>query len=73
MDLVDRVTGAESLADDEDTAVGRLVQRLVDIGNDQFFVFHEAVHTLADHAETFLDRLFESTSDRHHLSYRLHA
>ena len=73
MDLVDRVTGTEGLADDKDTAVSRLVQRLVDVGNDQLFVFHEAMHTLSDHAETFLDRFFEGTADRHHLSYRLHA
>ena len=39
----------------------------------QFLVLHESVHALADHAESFLDGLFERASDCHHLTHRLHA
>ena len=73
MDLVNRIAGTESLAYYEDTMVCRLIQRLVDIRDEQLFVFHKAVHTLTDHTQTFLNSLFKCAADSHHLSYRLHA
>ena len=73
VNLIDGITGTHSLRDDKDTFVGRLTQCLIDIGNDQFLIFHETVHALAYHAKTFLDSFFKGASDSHNLSYRLHA
>ena len=60
------------LRDDEDALVGRLAEGLVDIGNAEFLVFHEAVHALPDHTQTFLDGLLEIAADDHHLAHGLH-
>ena len=68
MNLVNGISCLQSLADDEDTFVGRLPQSLVYIVDNQFFIFNESVHSLADHPETFLDCLLERTSDSHHLT-----
>ena len=73
MNLVYRITGSECLRDNEDTAVGRLMQSLIDILDHQLLILHETVHTLPDHTQALLDSLLESTSDRHHLANRLHA
>ena len=44
------------------------MQRFVDVGDHQLLVLHEAVHTLSDHTQTLLQRLLESTANRHHLA-----
>ena len=73
MDMFDRIfRQMHGLRDHEDTLVCRLAQGCVDIGNLQFLVLHESVHTLSDHTESFLDGLFKGTSDSHHLTHRLH-
>ena len=73
MYLVNSVTRTHSLRDYEDTFVGRFAESLVDIIDNKLLVFNETVHSLTNHTETFLDSFFESTSDSHHLTYRLHA
>ena len=73
MDLLHTVSLTECFADDEDAGVGRLPQGCVDVGDDEFFVFAEAVHTLPDHAESLLDGLLKGATDRHNLTDRLHA
>ena len=73
MDMFDRIfRQMHGLRDHEDTLVCRLAQGCVDIGNLQFLVLHESVHSLSDHTESFLDGLFKGTSDSHHLTHRLH-
>ncbi len=73
MYLVDGISGAECFRDNEDAGIGRFMERLVDVGDHQFLVFHEAVHTLPDHTKPLLDRLFEGTADGHHFAHRFHA
>ena len=73
VNLVHSIAFVHGFGDDEDTLVGRLTERLVDIGNLQFLVLNESVHALANHAETFLDSFLKVTADSHHLTYRLHA
>ena len=73
MNLIHRITGTEGFRDHEDTAIRRLMQCLVDVGDHQLLVFHKAVHTLPNHTQAFLQRLLEGTTDRHHLTNRLHA
>ena len=55
MNLVYRITGSECLRDNEDTAVGRLMQSLIDILDHQLLILHETVHTLPDHTQALLD------------------
>ena len=73
VDLVNSVTGTHCLRDNEDTLVGRFAQGLVDVFDHQFLVFYETVHALTDHTQTFLNSFFESTSDGHDFTDRLHA
>ena len=73
VNLVDGVARAESLRDDEDAAVGRLAQGLVDVGDNQFFVLHESVHPLPNHTQALLDSFLEGAADSHDLAHRLHA
>ena len=73
MDLLHAVSLTERFADDEDAGVRRLPQGCVDVGDDEFFVFAEAVHTLSDHAKSLLDCLLKGATDSHHLADRLHA
>ena len=72
MNLVHGIALRHGLGDDEDALVRRLAQGGVDIGNLQFLVFHEAVHTLPYHAKPFLDGLLEGAADGHHLAHGLH-
>ena len=73
MDLIDRITSAESLTDNEDTTIGRLSQGLINIRNNQFLIFYKAVHALTNHTETFLDGFLKGSSDSHDFTNRLHA
>ncbi len=57
----------------EDAFVGRGVQRAVHVIDLYLLVVGEAVHSLADHAESFLYGLLEGASYGHHLAHRLHA
>ena len=70
--LVNGISRTEGLRYDEDTFVGRFMQRFVDVGDDEFFVFHKTVHTLSYHTKSFLNRFFKGTPDGHHLTDRLH-
>ena len=70
--LVHGVAGAEGFRDDEDALVRRLTQRLVDVGDDQLLVLHEAVHALANHAQALLDGFLEGAADGHDLAHGLH-
>ena len=72
IDAVNGVTLGESLADSEQTLVGRLLECLVQIIELDALVLNESVHALADHADTLLDNLLKATADRHNLTYRLH-
>ena len=60
------------LRNDENALVGGLAERCVDVGNLQFLVFNESVHTLTNHAHTFLNGFLKGASDGHNLTYRLH-
>ena len=73
MDLVYGITRTHGFADDEDALVGRLAQSLVHIGYYQFFILYKAVHTLTDHAQSFLNSFFKGTSDCHYFSHRFHG
>ena len=73
MDAIDRISGTHRLGNDEDTIIGRFQERLVHIGDDQLFVAHETVRTLADHPQALLDGLFEGAAHSHHLTHALHA
>ena len=73
MYLVDGISGTECFRDNKDAGIGRFMERLVDVGDHQLLVFHEAVHALSDHTQTLLNRLFEGTTNRHHLAHRFHA
>ena len=73
MDLFHAVSLTERFADNENAGVCWLPQSCIDVGDDELFVFAEAVHTLPDHAESLLDCLFKGATDSHHLADRLHA
>ena len=73
MDALHRISLPHGFGYDEDTLVGRFVQGLVHIGDDEFLVFHKAVHALPYHPEAFLYGFLESASYGHHLSHRFHA
>ena len=54
MNLVYRIASTECLRDNEDTAIGRLMQSLIDILDHQLLILHETVHTLPDHTQALL-------------------
>ena len=60
------------LRDSENTLVRRRLESGIQIIHAQVFVLREAVHTLSDHAQTFLDGILEGTADSHHLAHGLH-
>ncbi len=72
VDTVYGITLFESFRNNEDTAVGRLFKRSLDIGNVYLAVFGETVHTLADHSQAFLNRFFECAANGHNLAHRFH-
>ena len=73
MYVVNGISLVHSLGYDKHALVGRLAQGGVDIVNLQLLVLHEAVHSLAYHAESLLDCLLEGASDGHHLADRFHG
>ena len=73
MNLVDGVTGSQRLGYHEDASVGRFGEGAVYVGYVQGFVFHEAVHALANHSQAFLYHLLEGASYGHYFAYTLHG
>ena len=73
MNLVYRVTCTHGFADHEDALVRRLTKGFVHILYNQFLILYEAMHSLANHAQTFLNGFLESTSDGHYLTHRFHG
>ena len=73
MDLVDSVTGAHCLGNNEYTVVCRLPQGSLNVRHLQFLVSYEAMGSLADHPESLLDGLLEAAADGHDLSDRFHG
>ncbi len=71
--LIDSVSGCKGFGDDEYALVGGFLQGFVHIVYLEFFVVYEAVHTLADHAEAFLDGFLEGAAYGHHLAHTLHG
>ena len=57
------------LRDDKDTFVRRLTQRCIDIWNFQLLVLHKSMHSLPNHAQSFLDGFLEVTSYSHYLTH----
>ena len=57
----------------EHTLVGGGFKGCIHIINFQFVIADKAVQTLSNHAETFLDGLFEGASNCHHFAHRLHG
>ena len=62
----------KGLSNGEDTQVSRIGQFFVKVIKLSMIVADEAVHTLSNHAETFLDHLLERAADRHNLTNRFH-
>ena len=73
VDAFDRVALFERVGDHEDAFVGGMRERLVDVDAGERLVRDEPVHALSDHAQPFLDHLFEAAPDGHHLADRFHA
>ena len=73
MNLVDGIILMHCLGNDKDTLISRFSKSHVNIGNFQFLVFHETMHTLSNHTQSLLDCLFKVSSDSHHFAYRFHA
>ena len=73
MDAVNGISALHRLRDYEYAFISRSRESLVNVGYIHEFVFNKSVHALSYHAETLLDDFLKSTSDGHHLSYRLHG
>ena len=73
MNLVYRVICTHGFADHEDALVRRLTKGFVHVFYNQFLILYETMHSLTNHAQTFLNGFFESTSDSHHLAPRFHT
>ena len=73
VNLLDRVAHVESLFHHQHPFVGGGFEGGIHIINLQFVIADKAVQTLPNHAETFLDGLFESASNCHHFAHRLHG
>ena len=67
-----RVALLQCLCDSEDTQVGGVLECIVQIIELRVVVAHEAVHALANHAQTFLHHLLERAADRHNFTDGLH-
>ena len=72
MDLVDGISGEESLFDDEDALIGGRFEGGFDVVDFQFLVAHKAVHALSNHAQSLLNGLFKSAPDGHHFAHGFH-
>ena len=72
VDLVDGVSGEESLFDDEDALVGGRFEGGFDVVDFQLLVAHKAVHALSNHAQSLLNGLFKSAPDGHHFAHGFH-
>ena len=72
MNIFHGISVLKCLLNNENTLVCGRFEGGIHIFNGQFAISHEAVHTLSDHAEAFLDHFFESATDGHHFSHRFH-
>ena len=72
MNALHGVAFVHRLRNRKDTFVRRGFQRGIEVLDMQFLVLRKAVHPLPDHTETFLNRVFESAADSHHLAYGFH-
>ncbi len=61
------------IGDYEDAAVGRALEGALDVVDYRRAVAGEAVHSLADHAQAFLESLFKCASDGHYFAHRFHG
>ena len=73
VDLLHAVSLTERFADDENAGIRWLSKGCIDVGDDELFVFAEAVHALPYHTKSLLDCLLKGATDSHHLTDRLHA
>ena len=73
MDAVYRVAFFKRFGYGEDTEVGRVGQRVVQVIEFHVVVTDETVHALSDHTQTFLHDFLEALADRHNLADRFHA
>ena len=71
-DAVDGIAFLQSLGDGEDAQIGGILQGVVEVVEACVVVAHEAVHALANHAQTLLNHLLECAADGHDLTHRLH-
>ena len=67
--LINGISGTESFGYDKNTLVRRFTERLVYIRDNKFLIFHETMHPLSYHTQTFLNGFFKSTADSHHFAY----
>ena len=72
MNALHGVAFVHRLRNRKDTLVRRGFQRGIEVLDMQFFILRKAVHPLPDHTKAFLDRVFESAADGHHLAYGFH-
>ena len=72
MNTVDRIALVHSLRDSKDTFVGGGRKGRIQVIHMEGFVLCEAMHTLTNHTQTFLDSVLESATDSHHFADRLH-
>ena len=63
MYLIDGIPCTHGFADHEYPLIRRFMQCLVDIRNNQIFIFNESMHSLTNHTESFLNGFFFGESD----------
>ncbi|CDB09433.1 uncharacterized protein BN744_00781 [Bacteroides sp. CAG:633] len=73
VNAVDRIAFFQSLGNSKNTKISRMRQFVIKIIEMSTVVANKAMHTLANHTQTFLDNFLEATADRHDFTYRLHA
>ena len=73
VDAVDGISLAESLGNNQEPLVGRLLEGFVDIGHGKFLILFKAVNALPNHAQALLNGLFKGAADGHDFAHRLHA
>ena len=63
----------ERFGDGKNSAVGWMNERVVEIVKFEFVIGDESVHALPDHAESFLNRFFKRTTNRHDFPNGFHG
>ena len=72
-DTVDGISLFQSLGNSKDTQVGGVRQFIIQVLEFHVFITHEAVHSLTNHTQTFLNDFFERATDGHNFTHGLHA